>query len=88
MKKMREYLSLSLVRIDVDGFVIKAQVLVHAYVSCLILLINTATYYGICGIRCRLFKGQKLIAPKNKERKVFSFLNLSPIELHFCHMLS
>lgn len=47
MKKMREYISLSLVRIDVDGFIIQApRILVHPYVSCLILLINTAGIMG------------------------------------------
>ena len=42
MEKMREYISLSLSRTDVDGFIMQApDVLVHPYVSCLILLINT-----------------------------------------------
>lgn len=87
VKKMREYISLSLVMIDVDGFIIQApRVLVHPYVSCLILLINTAMYYGVWGIQCWLFKGQKLIAAKGKEQKVFSFLSLSPTELRFCHI--
>lgn len=45
--KMREYISLSLVRIDVDGFITQApRILVHPYVSCLILLINTASIVG------------------------------------------
>lgn len=53
MKKMREHISLSLVKIDVDGFIIQApRVHVHPYVSCLILLINTATYCGVWGIQC------------------------------------
>ena len=42
VEKMREYISLSLPGIDVDGFIMQApEVLVHPYVSCLILLINT-----------------------------------------------
>ncbi|GAB0177976.1 hypothetical protein GRJ2_000262900 [Grus japonensis] len=40
--KMREYISLPLLRIDVDGFITQPpKVLVHPYVSCLILFINT-----------------------------------------------
>lgn len=50
---MKEYISLSLVRIDVDGFIIQVpRVLVHPYVSCLILLINSAMYSGVCRIQC------------------------------------
>ena len=42
VEKMREYISLSLPGIDVDGFIMQApEVLVHPYVSCLILLIST-----------------------------------------------
>lgn len=53
VKKMREYISLSLVMIDVDGFIIQApRVLVHPYASSLILLINTAMHYGVWGIHC------------------------------------
>jgi len=39
---MREYISLSLPGISVDGFIIQVpKVLVHPHMSCLILLINT-----------------------------------------------
>lgn len=77
VKKMREYISLSLVRIDVDVFIIQTpRVLAHPYVSCLTVLINTATYYGVGG-------SQNLIIAKNKEQKVFSYLSLSPVELIF-----
>jgi len=43
VEKMREYISLSLPRISVDGFIRQApEVLVHPHLSCLILLVNTA----------------------------------------------
>ena len=42
MKRLREYISLSLPGIYVGGFIMQApKVLVHPYVSCLILLIST-----------------------------------------------
>jgi len=42
VKRLREYISLSLPGIYVGGFIMQApKVLVHPYVSCLILLINT-----------------------------------------------
>ena len=40
--EMREYISFSLPGIDVNGFIMQApEVLVHPYVSCSILIINT-----------------------------------------------
>ncbi|GAB0207263.1 hypothetical protein GRJ2_003191900 [Grus japonensis] len=61
---MGEYISPSLPGIDVDGFIMQApKVLVHPYVSCLILLINTA---GILRVLWNLvlswFKGRQLLS--------------------------
>ena len=44
VEEMREYISLSLPRTDVDGFIMQApEVLVHPYAIYLILLINTVS---------------------------------------------
>lgn len=52
VERMREYTSLFSTRIDVGGFVVQGpKVLVHSYVSCLILLTLTA-YCQVCGIWC------------------------------------
>ncbi|XP_054671609.1 uncharacterized protein LOC129202590 [Grus americana] len=61
---MGEYISLSLPGFDVDGFIMQApKVLVHPYVSSLILLINTA---GILRVLWSLvsswFKGRQLLS--------------------------
>lgn len=52
VEMMREYISLLLPGVDVDGFILRFLRFLFTLVSSIILLINTVAGYVVCGIWC------------------------------------